>query len=161
MDSKEFRKFMIDSPFSSYTTIEEKFERFLQTQATNQSNDELYMESPTQKRKSAKTSAERQRECRIRKKLRASMSATEDAVDVIKSVKTNAEKQREYRLRKKLRASISATEDAADIIKSVKTNAEKQREYRLRKKLRASMSATEDAADVIKSIRNVAIQHRV
>lgn len=76
MDSEEFRKFIIDTHFSLHTTVEEKFERFVH--ATNRSNDEIYIEPPTQKRKLVKTSAERQREYRLRKKLRASMNATED-----------------------------------------------------------------------------------
>jgi len=55
MDSEEVRKFIIDTPFSSHTTVEEKYERFMQTRATNGSNDEIYIEPPTQKRKSSKT----------------------------------------------------------------------------------------------------------
>jgi len=82
MDSEEFRKLIIDTPFSSHTTVEEKYERFIQMRATNGSNDEIYIEPPTQKWKSSKTNVERQREFRLQKKLRASMNATEDAADV-------------------------------------------------------------------------------
>lgn len=136
MDSPDIRQFCIDTLFSSRTNKDEKYQQFLQRMP----------------RPSAKSSAERMREYRQRKKV---------STAALTSAKSNAERCREYRERKKHRTMSTTVRDSdsSDVEvepilepthiprkrKPRKTQAEVAKEYRLRKKLRANLESAVDA----------------